>query len=167
MIMGSLRAQGRVLIHSAFGGVGTAADPGRLQRRRGVFGTASAAEHEAIKAQGVHHAIDYRSQDFRTEVRRLTDRGCRHHHGRHRTVLVPQGLPDPPAGRPADHVRPVEGSKAAGPTRRRASLPAADFDHALVARRPDVEPESGVFGLNLLSWWRREGGMDRITRPLL
>ena len=22
----------------------------------------------------------------------------------------------------------------------------------------------GVFGLNLLSWWRREGGMDRITR---
>ena len=25
----------------------------------------------------------------------------------------------------------------------------------------------GVFGLNLLSWWRREGGMDRITTPLL
>ena len=25
----------------------------------------------------------------------------------------------------------------------------------------------GVFGLNLLSWWRREGGMDRITAPLL
>jgi NADPH:quinone reductase-like Zn-dependent oxidoreductase len=25
----------------------------------------------------------------------------------------------------------------------------------------------GVFGLNLLSWWRREGGMDRITSPLL
>jgi len=25
----------------------------------------------------------------------------------------------------------------------------------------------GVFGLNLLSWWRREGGMDRITQPLL
>ena len=25
----------------------------------------------------------------------------------------------------------------------------------------------GVFGLNLLSWWRREGGMDRITVPLL
>ena len=23
----------------------------------------------------------------------------------------------------------------------------------------------GVFGLNLLSWWRREGGMDRITQP--
>jgi NADPH:quinone reductase-like Zn-dependent oxidoreductase len=25
----------------------------------------------------------------------------------------------------------------------------------------------GVFGLNLLSWWKREGGMDRITTPLL
>lgn len=25
----------------------------------------------------------------------------------------------------------------------------------------------GVFGLNLLSWWKREGGMERITTPLL
>jgi NADPH:quinone reductase-like Zn-dependent oxidoreductase len=25
----------------------------------------------------------------------------------------------------------------------------------------------GVFGLNLLSWWRREGGIDRITTPLV
>ena len=25
----------------------------------------------------------------------------------------------------------------------------------------------GVFGINLLSWWKREGGMERITSPLL
>jgi NADPH:quinone reductase-like Zn-dependent oxidoreductase len=25
----------------------------------------------------------------------------------------------------------------------------------------------GVFGLNLLTWWQREGGMGRITEPLL
>jgi hypothetical protein len=29
-----------------------------------------------------------------------------------------------------------------------------------------AEPNRGVFGLNLLSWWQREGGMDRITEPL-
>ncbi|CAA9503870.1 MAG: hypothetical protein AVDCRST_MAG45-1476, partial [uncultured Solirubrobacterales bacterium] len=37
-----------------------------------VFGTASAAKHDAIRAQGVDHPIDYRTQDFRREVRRLT-----------------------------------------------------------------------------------------------
>jgi NADPH:quinone reductase-like Zn-dependent oxidoreductase len=37
-----------------------------------VFGTASASKHDAIRAQGVDHAIDYRSQDFAAEVRRIT-----------------------------------------------------------------------------------------------
>ena len=45
--------------------------------------------------------------------------------------------------------------------------PITDLDHALVARRPMLNQNRGVFGLNLLSWWRREGGMDRITKPLL
>jgi NADPH:quinone reductase-like Zn-dependent oxidoreductase len=73
MIMGGLRAQNRVLIHSAAGGVGTAAT--QIARNAGaeIFGTASAAKHDAIKAQGVHHAIDYRTQDFKVEVRRLTN----------------------------------------------------------------------------------------------
>ena len=53
----------------------------------------------------------------------------------------------------------------------------ADGDAACCACRPRpcrggtrarmLNQNRGVFGLNLLSWWRREGGMDRITRPLL
>src|SRR4029453_6896619 len=73
VIMGGLRGQDRVLIHSAGGGVGTAAT--QIARNAGaeIYGTASAAKHPAIQAQGVHHPIDYRTQDFKAEVRRLTD----------------------------------------------------------------------------------------------
>ena len=44
------------LIHSAAGGVGTAATQVARNAGAEIFGTASAAKHEAIKAQGVHHA---------------------------------------------------------------------------------------------------------------
>jgi NADPH:quinone reductase-like Zn-dependent oxidoreductase len=58
---GSLRAGERVLIHAAAGGVGIAAT--QLAKRFGaeVWGTASPAKHDAIRAVGVDHAVDYRS----------------------------------------------------------------------------------------------------------
>ncbi|HJZ76935.1 MAG TPA: zinc-binding dehydrogenase [Vicinamibacterales bacterium] len=65
-----------VLVHGAGGGVGIAAT--QLAKLRGatVVGTASAAKHDAIRAFGVDHAIDYRNTDVVAEVRRLTnDRG--------------------------------------------------------------------------------------------
>jgi NADPH:quinone reductase-like Zn-dependent oxidoreductase len=37
-----------------------------------VIGTASAAKHTLLREAGVAHAIDYRTQDFEAEVRRLT-----------------------------------------------------------------------------------------------
>jgi synaptic vesicle membrane protein VAT-1 len=63
----------RVLVHMAAGGVGTAV----LQLCRTVpgvevFGTASAAKHDLLRAQGCTHPIDYRSTDYAAEVRRLT-----------------------------------------------------------------------------------------------
>src|SRR3954452_19607583 len=60
IVMGSLREGTRVLIHAAAGGVGIAAT--QIARNTGaeIFGTASPAKHEAIRAQGVHHPIDYR-----------------------------------------------------------------------------------------------------------
>ena len=71
-IMGGLRKGERVLIHAAAGGVGISAT--QIARLRGaeIFGTASASKHDAIRAQGVDHAIDYRNQDFEQEVRRIT-----------------------------------------------------------------------------------------------
>lgn len=70
--MGSLRKGERILIHAAAGGVGVAAT--QLAKIAGaeIFGTASASKHDFIRQQGVQHAIDYRTQDFEAEVRRLT-----------------------------------------------------------------------------------------------
>ena len=72
VIMGGPREGERVLIHAAAGGVGISAT--QIARSRGaeIFGTASASKHDAIRAQGVDHAIDYRTQDFEQEVRRIT-----------------------------------------------------------------------------------------------
>jgi NADPH:quinone reductase-like Zn-dependent oxidoreductase len=56
---GGLREGGRVLIHSAGGGVGIAAT--QLARRAGaeVHGTASPGKHERIRELGVQHPHDY------------------------------------------------------------------------------------------------------------
>ena len=63
----------RVLVHMAAGGVGIAV----LQLCRTVegvvtFGTASAAKHDELRAEGCTHPIDYRRVDYAAEVRRLT-----------------------------------------------------------------------------------------------
>src|SRR4051794_7424727 len=61
---GGLQSGERVLIHAAAGGVGIAAT--HLAKRYGaeVYGTASAAKHEAIRAQGVDVALDYRQRGW-------------------------------------------------------------------------------------------------------
>jgi synaptic vesicle membrane protein VAT-1 len=69
----NVRPGERVLVHMAGGGVGTAV----LQLCRTVpdvevFGTASAAKHESLRAEGCTHPIDYRTTDYAKEVRALT-----------------------------------------------------------------------------------------------
>lgn len=69
----NIRPAERVLVHMAAGGVGIAV----LQLCATVggvttFGTASAAKHEVLRAEGCTHPIDYRSVDYVREVRRLT-----------------------------------------------------------------------------------------------
>lgn len=70
--LGNLQEGERVLIHSAGGGVGLAAIQMARWRGAEIYGTASAGKHERLKERGVHHCIDYRNQDFETEVKRLT-----------------------------------------------------------------------------------------------
>jgi synaptic vesicle membrane protein VAT-1 len=69
----AVRPGERVLVHMAAGGVGIAAL--QLCRAIGdveVFGTASAAKHDVLRAEGCAHPIDYRAADYAAEVRRLT-----------------------------------------------------------------------------------------------
>jgi len=69
---GNVKRGERVLVHAAAGGVGMAAI--QLCRIAGaeVIGTASAGKHPMLREAGVAHAIDYRTQDFEAEVRRVT-----------------------------------------------------------------------------------------------
>ena len=69
---GSLRAGENVLLHAAAGGVGIAATQvARAEGAGTIYGTASGSKHDVIRSLGVDHAIDYTTQDFRKEVRRI------------------------------------------------------------------------------------------------
>jgi NADPH:quinone reductase-like Zn-dependent oxidoreductase len=68
-----LRPREKVLVHQAAGGVGIAV----LQLCKTVedvevFGTASAGKHDAIRAQGCTHPIDYTTQDYAAVVQDMT-----------------------------------------------------------------------------------------------
>jgi NADPH:quinone reductase-like Zn-dependent oxidoreductase len=70
--VGALKKGERVLIHSAGGGVGTAAIQIAKLVGAETIGTASAGKHEALKKLGLDHAIDYTREDFEPAVRRIT-----------------------------------------------------------------------------------------------
>jgi NADPH:quinone reductase-like Zn-dependent oxidoreductase len=68
-----LRPGSSVLIHMAAGGVGLAViQLCKTVKDVTIFGTASAGKHAMLKEQGCTHTIDYRTQDYAAEVRRLT-----------------------------------------------------------------------------------------------
>lgn len=74
--LGSIRPGESILIHGVGGGVGLAALQLALDRGATVIGTASGRKHDQLRQLGVDHLIDYRTQDLRTEVRRVVgDRG--------------------------------------------------------------------------------------------
>jgi synaptic vesicle membrane protein VAT-1 len=171
ILMGSLREGTRVLIHAAGGGVGISAT--QIARNVGaeIFGTASPAKHEAIRAQGVTHAIDYRSQDFEAEVMRIT--------GGEGVDLVMDALGPTSFRKDYRLLRPggrlimyglSESSKAGArdlpaTLKSLAKMPLATMPwwRSLMM----MNENKGVFGLNMLSWWEREGNLDRVTEPLL
>jgi NADPH:quinone reductase-like Zn-dependent oxidoreductase len=155
-----------VLIHGAGGGVGIAAT--QLARLRGatILGTASASKHEAIRQQGVEHAIDYRTDDVTREVRRITG-------GRGVDVVL-----DPIGGRsftdsyhllaPLGRLVMYGASSLAAGERR-------SLWRALVtlARMPRFKPLSlmnrnrGIFGLNLGHLWDERQKLTEAMTQLL
>jgi NADPH:quinone reductase-like Zn-dependent oxidoreductase len=170
VIMGGVRAGDRVLIHSAGGGIGTAATQVAKSRDAEVFGTASASKHDAIRANGVDHAIDYRSQDFAAEVMRITDGegvdviidalGPASFRKDYRLLrqggrLIMYGLADVQTG---------DQRNIPAVLRNLAQMP---FATAPWWKSLGLMNENkGVFGLNMLHWWDREGDLDRLTEPL-
>jgi NADPH:quinone reductase-like Zn-dependent oxidoreductase len=71
--LGNVRSGESVLVHACAGGVGLSAV--QICRHFGadVIGTASAGKHQRLLDMGVSACIDYRTQDFEVEVKRITD----------------------------------------------------------------------------------------------
>jgi NADPH:quinone reductase-like Zn-dependent oxidoreductase len=166
--MGGLEKGDRVLIHSAAGGVGIAATQIAKLRGAEVFGTASASKHDAIREQGVDHAIDYRSQDFAEEVERITDGD-----------VILDALGPTSARKGYRILRPggclvIYGASEATPGESRNLLAAGRAAlKAPFATLPwwksigMLNENKGVFGLNVLHWWDAEGSLDRVIQPLV
>ena len=171
IIMGSLREGDRALIHAAAGGVGVSAT--QIARNAGaeVFGTASPAKHDAIREQGVKHAIDYRSQDFEAEVMRITG-------GEGVDVVIDATGPtsfrkDYRVLRQGGRVVMYGLSEASSGEGRSIRKAAGALVKAPFATMPwwkslqMMNENKGVFGLNMLSWWDREGSINRVVEPML
>jgi NADPH:quinone reductase-like Zn-dependent oxidoreductase len=171
IVMGGLREGDRVLIHAAAGGVGISAT--QIARNAGaeIFGTASASKHDAIRAQGVDHAIDYRTRDFAEEVLRLTGGegidvafdalGPTSFRKDYRILrpggrLIMYGLSE---------VTNEKGRDLAATLKSLAKMPLATLPWWRSLQM--LNENKGVFGLNMLSWWDREGNIDRMVEPLL
>jgi len=62
-----------VLIHNIGGGVGLAAV--ELSRMIGanIIGTASVGKHDRLREKGIHHLIDYNTEDFVARVKEITE----------------------------------------------------------------------------------------------
>jgi synaptic vesicle membrane protein VAT-1 len=172
VIMGGLKEDERVLIHAAAGGVGISATQIAKAIGAEIFGTASASKHDAIREQGVDHPIDYRTKDFEEEVRRIT--------GGEGVDVIMDAL-GPTSFRKdyrllrqggrlimygASELQTGSGKREIGrAVRSLAGMPLATMPWW--KSMGVMNENKGVFGLNMLSWWDREGNLDRVTEPLL
>jgi NADPH:quinone reductase-like Zn-dependent oxidoreductase len=170
VLMGGLREGDRLLIHAAAGGVGISAT--QIARARGaeIFGTASASKHDAIRAQGVDHPIDYRNQDFEVVVNEITGGegidiafdaiGPTSFRRDYRLLrpggrLICYGLSEVQTG---------EGRNIGGALKGLAAMTTATMPWW--KSLGIMSENKGVFGLNMLAWWDREGSLNRVIEPL-
>ena len=163
---GALREGERVLIQAAAGGVGTAAIQIAKAQGAEIFGTASARKHEAIRAMGVQHAIDYRTQDVAKEIRRIAG-------AKQPLDLVLDGVGGKSFRQSFSLLRAggrlvCIGVSAIQPGEKRNRLTALRS----LARMPLFHPVSlmrkskAVIGLNMLTLWDEHGSLADYIEPL-
>jgi len=170
VLMAGIEATDRVLIHAAAGGVGTAAVQIAHHAGAEVIGTASAAKHARVREQGADHMIDYRNDDVVAEVRRITNgEGV----DISLNALGPKYLRrDWQLLRPGGCVVAYGVSQLVKGERRdlRAALGTVmSFPFSTMPwwkATGMMNENRGVFGLNMLHWWDREGSLARVIDPL-
>jgi NADPH:quinone reductase-like Zn-dependent oxidoreductase len=164
---GALREGERVLIQAAAGGVGIAATQlARIAGAGEIYGTASAAKHDAIRSFGVDHPIDYNATDFRDEVRRIA--------GAERPLDLVMDAIGGSSFRRGWSLLGAGGrlvcygaSSVSGGERRNIGKLAR-----MLATTPVFHPlammqsSRSVIGLNLLTLWDSKGSLDDFIEPL-
>jgi NADPH:quinone reductase-like Zn-dependent oxidoreductase len=164
--MAALGADDVVLVHSAAGGVGTAAVQLARLRNARVIGTASAAKRDAVLGLGADHFIDSRDDEVAAKVMALTSgRGVD-------VVLDPRGGASvresysllAPLGRLV-----VFGVSDAIPGRRRSLWRTARLLLQMPAFRPLslMNRNRGVFGLHLGRLWSEAAKLEGIMALLI
>jgi NADPH:quinone reductase-like Zn-dependent oxidoreductase len=157
---GSLRPGEKVLIQAAAGGVGIAAT--QIAKRFGaeVWGTASPAKHDAIVANGVDHAVDYRKDGWWEGLPPfdliLDAIGGRQFRRSYRMLRA--------GGRLV-----AFGASSVSQSQRRNLLRAAP--EALPMLRgfnliDQMQSSKAVIGLNMLTLWKDRGTLEPWTTPL-
>jgi NADPH:quinone reductase-like Zn-dependent oxidoreductase len=164
--LGNVQAGDRVLVHAVAGGVGQAALQICQWRGAEVIGTASAGKHARLRSLGVVHCIDYHTQDFEAEVKRVTD-------GQGVDIAL-----DAVGGKSYSKsyrcLRPLGrlfcfGVSSFAPGQRRSVLSALKG----LAQMPRFGPISlmnenrGVFGVNLGHLWDRAADLQAMMRPIV
>jgi len=164
--MAALGADDVVLVHSAAGGVGTAAVQLARLRNARVIGTASAAKRDAVLGLGADHFIDSRNDEVAAKVMALTSgRGVD-------VVLDPRGGASvresysllAPLGRLV-----VFGVSDAIPGKRRSLWRTARLLLQMPAFRPLslMNRNRGVFGLHLGRLWSEAAKLEGIMALLI
>ncbi len=171
VLMGGLREGDRLLIHAAAGGVGIAVTQIAENVGAEIFGTASAAKHEAIREQGVDHPIDYRTENFLEEVMRITGGegvdvamdavGPSSFRRSYRALrqggrLIMFGLSEVQTGDKRNLPAVLKGL---------VTMPLATMPWWKSLSM--MSENKGILGLNMLHWWDREGSLDRVIEPLM
>ena len=163
VLLAGVRPGETVLIHAAAGGVGIAATQLATERGATVIGTASSAKHDACRAQGATHVVDYRTQDVQAEVKRITgDRGVDvvlDALGDFRTSYKLLGAGGRLVMYGASQLLTGDRRNIVKALRAVATMPRFN---ALKL----MNDTKSVMGLNLLHWWDARGSLDELMGPL-
>jgi NADPH:quinone reductase-like Zn-dependent oxidoreductase len=163
---GGLRAGERVLIQAAAGGVGIAATQIAKLVGAEVYGTASPPKHDAIRAFGVDHPVDYRTHDVVDEVRRIS--GEQHPIDLAFDALGGRSFRQSFALLRAGGRLVCFGASEVQAGERRSPLRAL----RVLAQMPRFKPlklmreSKSVIGLNMLTLWDQRESLDELIEPL-
>jgi NADPH:quinone reductase-like Zn-dependent oxidoreductase len=131
-----------------------------------IFGTASPSKHDAIREFGVQHAIDYRSNDFADEVRRITG-------DKAPLDLIVDGIGAASWKqgykllRAGGRLVMIGASSFVSGEKRNVRKAAVNLTKVPRFNPIKMSSESrSVIGLNMLRLWDARGSLDEFTEPL-